>query len=157
MTPVGDIELLHLDIERRLVAAGQRYTAGRRSLVTVLATARRPLTLPDIVSSAPDVPQSSAYRNLDALEQGGVVHRISVGGDRAYFELAESLLGHHHHLICVSCGAIEDMHLEGALEAQVGDALGSAAQRAGFVPLHHNLDLYGRCVECAGTPPSAAP
>jgi len=145
---------MHLDAEQRLAADGLRYTEGRRSLVTVLATARRPLTLPEIVSFAPEVPQSSAYRNLDSLEQGGVVHRISVGRDRAYYELAESLLGHHHHLICVSCGAIEDMHLDGALEAQVDAALASAARGAGFVPLHHNLDLYGRCASCASSPPS---
>lgn len=142
------IDQLHDEVTRRLSAASQRYTAGRRSLVTVLATAQRPLTLRDIVASVPEMPQSSAYRNLDALQQGGVVHRISVGGDRAYFELAESLLGHHHHLICVSCGAIEDMHLDAGLEEAVDEVLTGAALASGFTPLHHNLDLYGRCPAC---------
>ena len=143
-----DLEQLHEDVKQRLAVAGHRYTAGRRALVAALATAQRPLTLRDIVAEAPQVPQSSAYRNLDALRQGGVVVRISAGGDRAHFELAESLLGHHHHLICVSCGTIEDVHIDGELEAEVDRALVGAADEAGFTPLRHSLDLYGECFDC---------
>jgi Fur family ferric uptake transcriptional regulator len=143
-----DLEQLHDDVRRRLAAAGQRYTDGRQALVSALATAQRPLTLRDIASAIPEVPQSSAYRNLEALREGGVVVRISAGGDRAHFELAESLLGHHHHLICVLCGTIEDMHIDGALEAEVDRALTGAAGAAGFRPLRHSLDLYGECSDC---------
>ncbi|MCY3586291.1 MAG: Fur family transcriptional regulator [Acidimicrobiaceae bacterium] len=148
MEPPKDLDQLHDDVERRLAAAGQRYTDGRRALVSALATAQRPLTLRDIVSTVPEVPQSSAYRNLDALRAGGIVVRISAGGDRAHFELAETLLGHHHHLICVSCGTIEDMRIDGALEAEVDRALTGAAGEAGFTPLRHSLDLYGECSDC---------
>ena len=143
-----DLKHLHDDVKQRLAVAGQRYTAGRRALVTALATAQRPLTLRDIVSTVPEVPQSSAYRNLEALREGGIVVRISAGGDRAHFELAESLLGHHHHLICVSCGTIEDMRIDGELEAEVDRALLGAAGEAGFTPLRHSLDLYGECADC---------
>ncbi len=148
MEPPKDLEQLHDDVKQRLAVAGQRYTDGRRALVSALAAAQRPLTLRDIVSRVPDVPQSSAYRNLEALREGGVVVRISAGGDRAHFELAESLLGHHHHLICVSCGTIEDMRIDGALEAEVDRALTGAAGEAGFTPLRHSLDLYGECSDC---------
>ena len=148
MEPPKDLEQLHEDVKQRLAVAGHRYTDGRRALVTVLATAQRPLTLRDIVSTVPEVPQSSAYRNLEALREGGVVVRISAGGDRAHFELTEALLGHHHHLICVSCGTIEDMRIDGALEAEVDRALTGAAGAAGFTPLRHSLDLYGECSDC---------
>lgn len=148
MEPPKDLEQLHEDVKQRLAVAGHRYTEGRRALVTVLASAQRPLTLRDIVSTVPEVPQSSAYRNLDALRQGGVVIRISAGGDRAHFELAESLLGHHHHLICVSCGTIEDVRIDNELEAEVDRALVGAAGEAGFTPLRHSLDLYGECADC---------
>lgn len=148
MEPPKDLEQLHEDVKQRLAVAGHRYTEGRRALVTVLASAQRPLTLRDIVSRVPELPQSSAYRNLDALREGGIVIRISAGGDRSHFELAESLLGHHHHLICVSCGTIEDMRIDGALEAEVDRALIGAAGAAGFTPLRHSLDLYGECADC---------
>ena len=148
MEPPKDLEQLHEDVKQRLAVAGQRYTAGRRALVTVLASAQRPLTLRDIVSTVPELPQSSAYRSLDALRAGGIVVRISAGSDRAHFELAESLLGHHHHLICMSCGTIEDMRIDDALEAELDRALIGAAGEAGFTPLRHSLDLYGECADC---------
>lgn len=139
---------LHEAVAVRLGAAEQRYTSGRRRLVEALARAARPVRLPDIESLAPELARSSAYRNLEALERCGVVHRLDTGGERAYFELAESLLGHHHHLICVACGAISDVELDGETEARIDDSLIAAASEAGFVPLHHNLDLYGRCTRC---------
>ena len=138
----------HAEAASRLQAAGQRYTSGRRELVEALAGAARPVTLPDIESIAPGLARSTAYRNLEALERCGVVHRLETGGDHAYFELAESLLGHHHHLICVTCGAIADIELDGETESRIDDSLAAAARDSGFVPLHHSLDLYGRCSTC---------
>lgn len=143
-----NLDELHEAVAVRLSAAEQRYTSGRRRLVEALARAARPVRLPDIESLAPDLARSTAYRNLETLERCGIVHRLETGGERAYFELAESLLGHHHHLICVACGAISDVELDGETEARIDDSLMSAASEAGFVPLHHNLDLFGRCADC---------
>jgi len=144
-----DLSDVHQQISSRLTRLDQRYTGGRRRLVDALVAAGRPLTLPDIVASAPDLAQSSAYRNLDVLEQSGVVRRISIGNDHAHFELAESLLGHHHHLICVECSTIEDIHLDDELEAVVDAGLAKVAREAGFTPLHHSLDLHGTCANCS--------
>ena len=144
----ADVDDIHREAARCLAAVGHRYTRGRRALVEVLAAARRPLTLPEIVAAAADLPQSSAYRHLALLEVGGVVHRISIGGDRARFELAEPLLGHHHHLICVACGDVGDVRLAGPLEEAVDAALDAAAREIGFAPSHHILDLYGHCANC---------
>ena len=136
----------------RLARHDHRYTPGRRRLVEALANAGRPVTLPEIASTAPDLPVSSTYRNLEVLERSGVVNRISIRGDRAYFELAEPLLSHHHHLVCVACGAIEDIHLDDELEDLVDRNLAEAARRAAFTPLRHLLDLHGHCSKCE--PPS---
>lgn len=146
--PKPDVDDVHREAARCLAAVGHRYTRGRRDLVAVLASAKRPLTLPEIVEAAANLPQSSAYRHLASLEVGGVVRRISVGADRARFELAEPLLSHHHHLICVACGDVGDVHLAGALEEAVDAALDAAAREVGFTPSHHVLDLYGHCSNC---------
>ena len=139
---------LHTQVSSRLTRHDHRYTGGRRRLVEALAASTRPVTLPEIVAATPDLAQSSAYRNLDVLEQCGVIRRISVGGDHSHFELAEPLLGHHHHLICVDCGVIEDIQLDDKLEQVVDHGLASAARAAGFTPLHHSLDLHGQCPRC---------
>ena len=139
---------IHLQIGARLDRQEHRYTTGRRQLVDVLAQAGQPMTLPDIVAADPDLAQSSAYRNLDVLVRSGVIRRISAGGDHAHFELAEPLLGHHHHLICISCGAIEDIHLDSKVEHLVDQSLSDIASQAGFTPIHHSLDLHGHCADC---------
>jgi Fur family ferric uptake transcriptional regulator len=133
----------------RLARHGYRYTNGRRRLVDVIAAAGQPVTLPDIVVAAPELAPSSVYRNLDVLERSGVVDRIASGGDHAYFEFAEPLLSHHHHLICIGCGAIEDVRLDDDVEALVDRSLAEAAGRTGFTPLRHSLDLHGHCADCA--------
>lgn len=142
------IEAVHEAAADGLTANEQRYTSGRRQLVDALHEAGRPLRLPEIVEAVPGLPQSSAYRNLDVMVQAGVIHRITVGGDHTHFELAEPLLGHHHHLICVGCGRIEDIHLEAELEEAVDNGLREAATNASFTPLHHSLDMHGYCDDC---------
>lgn len=140
---------LHDAVGMRLARHDYRYTSGRRRLVDVIAAAGQPVTLPDIVVAAPELAPSSVYRNLDVLERSGVVDRIASSGDYAYFEFAEPLLSHHHHLICIDCGAIEDVRLADDLEALVDQSLAEAANRAGFTPLRHSLDLHGYCARCA--------
>lgn len=140
---------LHDGVGMRLAQNGYRYTSGRRRLVDVIAAAGQPVTLPDIVVAAPELAPSSVYRNLDVLERSGVVDRLASSGDYAYFEFAEPLLSHHHHLICIDCGAIEDVRIDDDVEELVDQSLAEAADRAGFTPLRHNLDLHGYCARCA--------
>lgn len=144
----NDTGEVHEEVGRQLKSMDQRYTAARRNLVDVLLAAGRPVTLPDIADVAPDLAQSSVYRNLDVLERSGVIRRISAGSEYAHFELAEDLMGHHHHLICVDCGLIDDVQLDDDLERLVEQRLAALAKRSGFDPLHHSLDLHGRCAQC---------
>ena len=118
----------------RLARHDYRYTNGRRRLVDVIAAAGQPVTLPDIVVAAPELAPSSVYRNLDVLERSGVVDRITSSGDHAYFEFAEPLLSHHHHLICIDCGSIEDVRLDDDVEALVDRSLAEAGQPDGLHP-----------------------
>jgi Fur family transcriptional regulator, ferric uptake regulator len=143
------LDHLHDEVTELLRRHDNRYTSGRRRLVEVLVAAERPLTLPEILDTDTALTQSSAYRNLDVLETSGAIRRIVGTGDHAHFELAESMLGHHHHLICVGCGVIEDIRLGDTLEQAVDSALTTAALDAGFTPLHHSLDLHGHCASCS--------
>ena len=139
---------LHAQIGSRLAQQGHRYTRGRQDLVETLVLAGQPMTLPDIVEADPKLAQSSAYRNLDILVRCGAIRRINAGGDHTYFELAEPLLGHHHHLICLSCGNIEDVHFDSEVELLVDKSLSEISARTGFTPVTHSLDLHGHCADC---------
>lgn len=143
----------HADIHRTvrdlLDQHDQRYTAGRRAVVAALADAGGPVTLPELIDRAPQVAQSSAYRNLAVMEEVGVVRRLVHSTEHARYELAEHLTEHHHHLICESCGSVRDVTLTPQLERRLDDAFDALAASEGFTATHHTIDLYGRCADCA--------
>jgi len=138
----------HVVIARRLASVGQRYTHGRRSLIDALLVANKPLAIGELLASAA-LPQSSAYRNLAVLEQAGAVRRVVTDEDFARYELAESLTEHHHHLICSTCGRVEDVTIPASLEADVDRTVARVARRSGFATAAHRLDLIGTCRDCA--------
>jgi Fur family ferric uptake transcriptional regulator len=128
----------------------QRYTRARQRLVEVLADATFPLTLPEIIERDHSLAQSSAYRNLVVLDRAGVVQKVVATGEWYRFELAEGLTDrHHHHLICATCGAVQDVEMPDALERRLDQELAELANAAGFRLDHHRLDLVGRCTTCA--------
>src|SRR3546814_5274742 len=110
---------LHDTAAGRLAADKQRYTARRRALVELLASVDQPLTIPQLLERQPDMAQSSVYRNLAVLEAAGVVHRIVTSDEFARYELTEDLTGHHHHLICASCGDVADFTVPAAVEHEL--------------------------------------
>jgi len=147
-----DDDRLHGEVSGRLREADQRYTSGRRRLVERLAEVGRPVTIPELVDGAAGLALSSAYRNLSVLEQVGVVSRVHSGAEHARFELAEDVAGdHHHHLICESCGRVDDFTVVASVERKIGEALDRVAADHGFVATSHCLDLIGTCQDCAAS------
>lgn len=140
---------VHEAAAARLFEAGQRYTPARRQLVEAMRAAGRPLTIPELVARADDVPQSSAYRNVTLLMEAGVARRIAGTDDHARFELAETMLGnHHHHLVCAHCGRVEDIDPPAMLELALGEAARQVARQQGYEITEHRLDLEGLCPDC---------
>ena len=139
---------LHVEVAARLRSVGQRYTSRRRALVEVVAAGGQPLSLPEILSARKALVQSSVYRNLAVLEQARVVRRIVTGEDFSRFELAEDLSEHHHHLVCSSCGTVEDVALPRNLEQRMEGTLTKVATSVGFTAAAHRLDVIGICRQC---------
>ena len=139
---------LDQEIAALLRQADQRYTSGRRRLVATLRSAEGPVTITQILSADGSLAQSSAYRNLTVLEEVGAVTRIVTHDDFARYELAEHLTGHHHHLICSSCGDVADFSLDSRVETTLDEALRTAADQVGFSCDTHRLDLLGTCAAC---------
>jgi Fe2+ or Zn2+ uptake regulation protein len=141
---------LHDRVASRLGSHDQRLTAGRVQLVEVLSTTDRPLTIPEILKRRRGLAQSSVYRNLVVLEEAGVVHRVVTHDEFTRYELADDLTGdHHHHLVCATCGRVEDLPATAALEKSLEAAVALAARTSGFRIDHHRLDLVGVCARCA--------
>jgi Fe2+ or Zn2+ uptake regulation protein len=151
---------VHEQAALRLGGQDQRYTPVRRALVTTLADSGRPLSIPEILEANESLPQSSAYRNVTALIEAGVVRRVTGVDDHGRFELAEALAGHHHHLACGTCGKVEDIVPSPRLERAMDEAARVVADEQGYDVTGHQFDLVGTCPACreaaaAPTMPSA--
>lgn len=136
-------------VQERLRAAGVRFTAGRRAVIEGLTRADGPLSAAELHAHLqPRVPLSSLYRSLAVLETAGVVapHHGARGVTR--YELAEWLAGHHHHTVCVDCGAVEDITLPAARERELHLLAAEAAAEEGFAASDHSLEIEGRCLRC---------
>jgi Fe2+ or Zn2+ uptake regulation protein len=139
---------MHGVIERRLRLIDQRYTAGRRAIVDLLASAGHPVSIGDIAERLPGLPRSSAYRHLTDLHAAGLVRRVTASDEFTRFELAEDLTEHHHHLLCMNCGKVIDVTLPAGFEQQAADAIGQLAEAEGFQAHAHRLDVLGLCADC---------
>src|SRR5204863_400448 len=86
---------------------------------------------PEELAGGSGLKQSSVYRNLAALEQAGVVRRLVTDEEFGRYELAEDLIGHHHHLVCSRCGKMRDVAVPEELERTLERTLDRIAKRAG--------------------------
>lgn len=138
---------LHEAVRRRLAELDVRYTRGRQSLVTALVRLDGPESAADLHRRM-NAPLSSLYRSLTVLDEAGVLEKHHDADGLARFELAEWLTGHHHHLVCVDCGLVEDVELDPASEELLERVAVQAAKEAGYDQTGHNLEVEGLCPSC---------
>lgn len=137
-------------IEKHMAESGVRFTAGRRRVVAALTGADGPRTAAELHGVlAPDVPLSSLYRSLSVLEESGVVEPHHGAGGVTRYELAEWLTGHHHHLVCVNCGSVDDIKLPPELESNLESVVAQVGMLSSFVQKGHSLEVTGLCARCA--------
>lgn len=143
-------ERTHRDVAFRLARASQRYTRQRRMMVEALWTMARPATIGELLDAVPDLPVSTAYRNLNVLADAGIVRRVNGTDEFGRFELAEEVSGHHHHhAVCSRCGLVIDATSSPRLEAALADTAREIARENGFDVSDHRLELVGRCSRCS--------
>lgn len=137
-------------VEQRLFESAVRFTRGRRAVIEALSRAAGPMSAAELSEElGPAVPLSSIYRTLSVLTEADVVaHHLGAKG-LTRFELAEWLTGHHHHLVCVECGAVADIDIPAAKEESVRSLVIEIAELASFQATDHALEIEGRCVRCA--------
>lgn len=140
---------LDRQVESRLGEHKVRYTRGRRAVIDALVTSDGPRSAAELDATLPDFPLSSLYRTLGVLEHAGVVapHHGSRGVTR--YEIAEWLSGHHHHVVCIDCGAVEDIEIPAEDERLLDELIGGVSKSVAFDPIDHSLEIVGRCVNCA--------
>lgn len=87
---------------------------------------------------------ATVYRNLQTLATSGKLDvLVTAEGESLYRQCEQD--GHHHHLVCRTCGRTVEF-LAPKLEA----AMTAIAEEHGFSDLDHTLEVFGHCPEHAG-------
>ena len=83
------------------------------------------------------------YRVLTQFEQAGILLRSNFESGKAVYELNEGQ--HHDHLVCTSCGKVEEF-----FDPEIEKRQLQVADRLGWMILDHAMSLYGVCAHCLG-------
>lgn len=89
-----------------------------------------------------DLEPSFVAQTLDLLARFGLATRREFEGGPPRYE-HQHLGEHHDHLICTACGSITEFH-----DAELEAMQERLAAQAGFLPLRHQLQIYGLCHNC---------
>ena len=120
-----------------------RVTPQRRALLDAIGERRGIFTVVQIYDRArrtePRLGLATAYRTVELLRRTGSLRPLPGEGRPRYVRCH---LGHHHHLICVVCGIVEETDLCAAPPAA------ELQRRHGFSPEAHEVDIYGTCRRC---------
>ncbi len=90
----------------------------------------------------PSINLSTVYRNLETLENVGLVLHSHLGHGGATYHAAEEL--NHLHLVCGKCGSIGEAPIDTA--ATFVNAL---ADDYGFKTDVTHFAVYGKCINCS--------
>jgi len=89
----------------------------------------------------PDLSMGTVYRNLNILNEQGLVRKIDFGST---FDRFEAKTVAHYHFICERCGSVSDLPLP------VDDKLNERVSAStGFKARRHRIEFYGVCDRCA--------
>ncbi|HEV7807070.1 MAG TPA: Fur family transcriptional regulator [Solirubrobacteraceae bacterium] len=123
---------------------GMRVTPQRVVVHRALRELDRHVTADELLDAVtdrlPSVSLPTIYATLELLEQLGMVRRVQRAGTTLFDPRVEP----HHHLVCTTCGSVEDF--ESQLDTS---ALERAAGRHGFESARVEAIVHGRCRGCA--------
>jgi Fur family ferric uptake transcriptional regulator len=134
---------------RQLGTAGHRLTGPRAAVVRAIAAQEGTVTAEQLVAELQPrgISRATVYRTLDVLERRGLLARMHLDNYHGYTVCDD---GHHHHLLCRSCGRVAAVDATG-VEAEIH----KLAQQLDFRVDTHTLEFSGLCRACQ--PPIPAP
>lgn len=133
-----------------LAKNGLRLTGQRRLILDHFLKADHHLSQDEIYVAlrSHGVGRATVFRTLKMLQECGLISPVVGRGGTTRFEV-EHDRPHHDHLICVTCGRIQEVRWP-KLEKIQDDA----CRKAGFVPKWHRHEVFGQCRECAAIKPA---
>lgn len=135
-------------LQAELTSRGVRMTRQRRTILSVVETAKRHLDAAQILRQAkkiePDIDRVTVYRTLRLLKRHGLVDELDLmhlQGEKHFYERRPQR--DHIHMACLRCGNIAEF------ESDLFDRLKGQIQRdCHFHIVVTRLEIGGYCSSC---------
>ena len=134
---------------QRLEDRGHRVTAPRLAVLAAAADAGDQFSAEEIEQRLPHVGRATVFRTIKLLLEMDVFCRVLLEDGSLRYRWSRR--GHHHHLVCTECGAVEDF-----TACDVAELVDELTRRTNFTIEGHWLEVYGRCGACARVQPAPA-
>ncbi len=127
---------------------GYKATPARLAILNIFKENKIPLNAEIIheklkkTSIFRNTNEATIYRTLSSFEEAGILKKLDLKKESAYFELQTE---HHHHIVCLKCNTIEDFKitkLENVLRRVVEHSSKFKSLK------EHSLELFGLCKKC---------
>ena len=98
-----------------------------------------------LLENGEEIGLATVYRVLTQFEAARLVTRHNFEGGHAVFELDRG--EHHDHIVCLSCGRVEEF-----IDETIEKRQKEIASNHNFEMVDHSLIIYGRCLDpkCRG-------
>jgi Fur family transcriptional regulator, ferric uptake regulator len=134
---VSDIDL----IIERLEMRGHRITGSRRRVLDAVMAQPAHFSVDDVLHATRKVGRATVFRTMKILLDLNIVCRVILDDGAMHYRV--STRGHHHHLVCIDCGRVEDFS-----QCDVQSLTRDLAAATGYEIERHWLEVYGRCQAC---------
>src|SRR5690606_25762132 len=127
-------------IKKQLHSSSYKLTPQRESTLRVLLEHEEDhLSAEDVYllvkEKSPEIGLATVYRTLELLTELNIVDKINFGDGVSRYDLRREGAEHfHHHLVCMECGAVEDI-----IEDLLDDVEKIVAKERGVLVNDHRL------------------
>lgn len=138
-------------IKKQLHSQSYKLTPQREATVRVLLEHEEDhLSAEDVYllvkEKYPEIGLATVYRTLELLTELKIVDKINFGDGVARYDLRKEGAAHfHHHLVCMECGAVDEVQ-----EDLLGEVEKIIERDWNFKIKDHRLTFHGVCHRCHG-------
>lgn len=122
-----------------------KVTPARIAVLQLLENSTTPLDVASIITVLKekqiDIDPATAFRIINTFTQKGIAKQIQLNEGKFRYELSNK--ADHHHLICESCGRIEDIS-----DCSIPQLEKEIQKKKQFLVKSHSLEFFGVCASC---------
>jgi len=137
-------EISGIDFNEMLTKRGFKKTPTRVAIINIFTQNDKPINADFIYKKLKgNIDEATIYRTLTSFLESGILKKIDLRKSSSYFELNND---HHHHIVCMKCGFIEDFKENKGIEKLLDQVVSKSSKFKSIK--EHSLELFGFCKVC---------